>query len=88
MDAAEILNLFYLAFDGLKSIISTLLFQTLLKNRPDIADSFATTISLLITLTAIYIILVFISSAKKVVGIILALGWVFLLLSIGVALIT
>ncbi len=88
MDAAEILNLFYLAFDGLKSIISSLLFQTLLRDRPDIADSFATTISLLVSLTAIYIILVFISSAKKVVGIILALGWVLLLLSIGIALIT
>jgi hypothetical protein len=82
MEISQIINLFYLAFDGLKSIMRTIIDQTIFRYRPEVADSFSTTISLLITITAIYLILIFISSAKKVLGIILALGWGLLVVSI------
>jgi hypothetical protein len=82
MDYGWIVNLFGLAFNWLRSMIETLLNITLFKLNPELVNDFASTIALLITLTTIYIILVLISSSKKIIGIVLALGWGLLALSL------
>jgi hypothetical protein len=81
MDFGWIINLFGIAFDYIKNAITMLLNMTLFKVNPDLVDTFSSTITLLVTFTAIYIILVFVTSAKKILGIILLLGWVLLIAS-------
>lgn len=82
MDFGWIINIFGIVFEWIKSAIAMLLNMTLYQVNPDIVDGYASTITLLISFTAIYIILVFVSSAKKILGIILALGWVLLIVSV------
>ena len=82
MEFGWIINLLGIAFNWLRSMIETLLNMTLFKVNPGLVDSFASTIALLITLTTIYIILVFVSSAKKILGIVLVLGWGLLIVSL------
>ncbi len=81
MDFGWIINLFGLAFEYVKGFIETLLNMTIFKVRPELVDNFSSTITLLVTFTAIYIILVFVTSAKKILGILLLLGWVLLIIS-------
>ncbi|HPC28265.1 MAG TPA: hypothetical protein P5290_04705 [Candidatus Methanomethylicus sp.] len=81
MDFGWVINLFGIAFDYIKNAITMLLNMTLFKVNPDLVDTFSSTITLLVTFTAIYIILVFVTSAKKILGIILLLGWVLLIAS-------
>ncbi len=81
MDFGWIINLFGIAFEYIKDAISALLNMTLFQVNPDLVETFSSTITLLISFTAIYIILVFVTSAKKVLGIILLLGWVLLIAS-------
>jgi len=81
MDFGWVINLFGIAFDYIKNAITMLLNMTLFKVNPDLVDTFSSTITLLVTFTAIYIILVFVPSAKKILGIILLLGWVLLIAS-------
>jgi len=81
MEFGWVINLFGIAFDYIKNAITMLLNMTLFKVNPDLVDTFSSTITLLVTFTAIYIILVFVTSAKKILGIILLLGWVLLIAS-------
>jgi hypothetical protein len=81
MDFGWVINLFGIAFDYIKNAITMLLNMTLFKVNPGLVDTFSSTITLLVTFTAIYIILVFVTSAKKILGIILLLGWVLLIAS-------
>ncbi len=82
MDFGWVINIFGIVFDWIKSVIAMLLNMTLFKVNPGVVDGYASTITLLVSFTAIYIILVFVSSAKKILGIILTLGWVLLIVSI------
>lgn len=82
MDFGWVINIFGIVFDWIKSVIAMLLNMTLFKVNPGVVDGYASTITLLVSFTAIYIILVFVSSAKKILGIILTLGWVLLIASI------
>jgi len=81
MDFGWVINLFGIAFEYIKDAIGALLNMTLFQVNPDLVETFSSTITLLITFTAIYIILVFVTSAKKILGIILLLGWVLLIAS-------
>lgn len=74
------------AFRALEDIVSKLLADTLFKAKPELAAQFGGPISLLASLTALYVILTFISAARKAVGIILAIGWVVLIASIALSL--
>ncbi|MCQ5376843.1 MAG: hypothetical protein NO516_02205 [Candidatus Methanomethylicia archaeon] len=82
MEFGWLIDLVGMAFNGLRWAISQILELTLFKTNPTLVDNFASTISLLITLTAIYIMLIFVASAKKILGIILALGWGLLIVSL------
>ncbi len=69
-------------FNYAKNAIKVILDETLLKNSPQKAALYSDAITLLITLTALYLILEFVTAAKKVVRVILALGWLLLILSL------
>jgi len=69
----------------IRNVIQWLLESTIIKANPKLATQFADVIVLLSSLTAILLILEFVSGAKKVLAVIVALGWVFLITSIVIA---
>ncbi|MGQ9758963.1 MAG: hypothetical protein ACUVQ5_00090 [Candidatus Methanomethylicaceae archaeon] len=85
MELSAVLNVVYFFFDLIKSFISFIVEQTILRGRPDLANSFSSAITVLITITAVYILLVFVTAAKKILGIILILGWALLIISLALA---
>ncbi len=76
------INFLYTIYYFLRSAIITLLEATLFKAEPDAALLYGDSITMLTTITAIYIILEFFTTAKRIVKIILILGWVFLIISL------
>jgi uncharacterized membrane protein len=74
------------AFRALEDVISKLLADTLFKAKPELAARFGGPVSLLTSLTALYVILTFMSAARKAVGIILTVGWVVLMAAIALSL--
>ncbi len=64
------------AYYLLVNFISYLLQTTVFKADPTLATQYGQALTLLISLTAIYIILAFVSSLKKIIGIVIALGWI------------
>lgn len=76
------LNFFATIFRAIKDSLQNLLRETIFKSRPDLASFYSDGISLLISLTALFLILEFLSSAKKAIGIVLVAGWALLILAI------
>jgi hypothetical protein len=54
--------------------------MSIFKADPQLAQEYAQLIGFLIPMTAIYILLVFVSALKKIIGYALAAGWGFLIL--------
>lgn len=81
MEFGWIINLIGIAFNGLRWAIESILNMTLFKVNPDLSEAFASTIALLVSLTAAYILLVVVSAGKKILGIIILLGWALLIVS-------
>lgn len=65
-------------YDFIRSILDSLLKDTVFKADPELADLYSDAITLLVTLTAFYLVFEFVSAAKKIVRLILILGWVLL----------
>ena len=70
------------ALNFLQNIIMGILKETVFKSNPELAVQFSGAISTLTFLTAVYLILVFASSLKKILGYLIAIGWVLLILAI------
>ena len=68
-------NFLYTIYDYIKKAIIFLLGKTIFKENPKLADFYGDVASFLASLTAIYLILLLVSSAKKIIGVILILGW-------------
>ena len=71
----QALNFLPSLYAGIRGLITSLLEQTLLKEKPELAGIYAEAITFLTSLTALYIILEFFSLARKIVLGILLLGW-------------
>ncbi|MEM4114658.1 hypothetical protein AAGT10_14955 (plasmid) [Sulfolobus tengchongensis] len=78
--ASTIIHYLLQAYNYLVSAIAHFLQITIFTQDPAIATDYAQLISFLIPLTAIYIILVFATALKKIIGYILLFGWGFILL--------
>jgi len=78
----QLINFIYAIYYFIRDILSYLLSATIFKEHPEYAASYSDAITLLVSLTSLYIILEFITSAKKFVKVILMLGWGLLILSI------
>ena len=79
----SIANFLFTMYDYLKKGIVFILEQTVFKTNPQLADYYAEVAALLASLTAIFIILEVLSVPKKVVKILLILGWLLFLFSIA-----
>jgi hypothetical protein len=76
--------LFY-AYNFLVQLITQALQQSIFKADPQLAKEYAQLIGILIPLTAIYVILVFASAFKKILGYAIAAGWIFIILMLILA---
>jgi hypothetical protein len=79
----SIANFLFTMYDYLKKGIIFILEQTVFKTNPQLAEYYAEVATLLASLTAIFIILEVLSVPKKVVKILLILGWLLFLFSIA-----
>jgi len=69
-------------YNWLVNIITTILQQTIIKDNPDIAREYGSVLTLLISLTAIYLLLVLVSAFRKILGVIIAIGWLVIIIAI------
>jgi hypothetical protein len=76
----EILNLVAQGYNYLIGLIQNILQQTLLKEDPSLASTYANILGWLVVLTAIYIILTVAEAFRKLIGYIIAIGWILLIL--------
>lgn len=79
----SIANFLFTMYEYLKKGIVFILEQTVFKANPQLADYYAEVAAFLASLTAIFIILEVLSVPKKVVKILLILGWILFLCSIA-----
>jgi hypothetical protein len=82
----DLLNFLYLIYCFIRGAIQWLLENTIFEANPSLATQFADAVTLLITLTSIFLILELISGMKKVLAIIIVLGWTFLVISMAITL--
>lgn len=75
-------NFLYLIYDYIRKTIVYLLEQTLFRENPKLASFYGEVSTFLASITAVYLLLLLIASARKVVGIILLLGWIFFAVAI------
>ncbi|ADB87194.1 hypothetical protein [Saccharolobus islandicus] len=75
----EILYYVGQGYNWLVGIIQNILQSTLLKQDPQLANTYANIIAWLVPLTALYILLTLVEVARKFLGYIIAAGWIFLI---------
>lgn len=76
------------AYRVLEEFIASLLADTLFKTRPELASQFSGPLSLLVSLTALYLLLTLVTAAKRVIGAILIIGWALLMAAIALTVAT
>jgi len=69
-------------YNWLVYIVRYTLEVTVFKENPGLAQKYADAIGILSSITAIYLILVFFETAKKILKVVLVLGWGLLILAI------
>jgi hypothetical protein len=82
LEISDLLNFVYLIFNALRKGIQLILEKTIIKASPFLAEKYADAISILITITAVWLMLEFSSGLKKVVRFVVVLGWILLGVSI------
>ena len=83
----QIINFLYAIYYFLRDLMIFLLEKTIFRDYPGYAATYGDAITFLVSITTVYLILERIASSKKVVKIILALGWSLLFIAIAVSLI-
>ena len=83
--ASDLLNFIYLIYDALRNGIQTLLEMTIIRASPALAQKYADSLSLLITITAIWLLLEFSTNLKNVIRAVVILGWILLIISIAIS---
>ena len=78
-------NLLYTVYYLLRQLIAYMLEATLFRTSPEAASLYADAVTLLAVLTLMYVALELFTSAKRIVAILLIVGWGLLIVSIGVA---
>ncbi len=76
------INILYAAYYYLRSAIMSVLESTIFVENPDAAALYADSITFLASITAIYLILEFFTTAKRIVRLVMILGWILLIVSL------
>ena len=83
----DIINFFYLIYQAVRDVIQYIFESTIMKVDPSLAAKYADATTILITITAILIIFETFTAARKILRILVILGWVLLILSIVIGVI-
>jgi len=86
-EIAFMVNVFYFIYDLIRQGIEYLLGITLYQANPVYAQKYADAISMLIPVTALWLILEFVEGFRRFLKFIVLAGWVLVLVSIGITLI-
>lgn len=78
----QIANFLYSIYNSLTEGLSFLLEQSIFKEYPKVAEFYGQVASFLISITSLYLILLLVTAAKKVIGIVLILGWALFIVTI------
>ena len=73
--AEQAMNFVYTIYNGLTKALSFLLEQSVFKEYPELAEFYGQIASFLIAITAVYLILLLVTAVKKIVGLLLIIGW-------------
>ena len=73
--AEQAVNFIYTIYNGLTKALSFLLEQSVFKEYPELAEFYGQIASFLIAITAVYLMLLLVTAAKKIVGLLLIIGW-------------
>ena len=76
------INFLSLIYNYISDLITFILENTLFTANPEIATRFGDVLTLLITLSTFFILLEFVNSAKKIIKLLLILGWILVVISI------
>ncbi|MEA1924841.1 MAG: hypothetical protein U9M95_03135 [Candidatus Altiarchaeota archaeon] len=86
-EIAFMVNVFYFVYDLIRQGIEYLLGITLYQANSVYAAKYADAISMLIPVTALWLILEFVEGFRRFLKFIVLIGWVLVLVSIGITLI-
>lgn len=86
MKVEDIVNFLYLLYQSTRGAIQSILENTIARANPALATKFADAMTMLITVTAILLIFEFFTAAKKIVRIVVVVGWILLIASMTIAL--
>jgi len=78
----QIANFLYSIYNSLTEGLSFLLEQSIFKEYPKVAEFYGQVASFLISITSLYLILLLVTAAKKVIGVVLVLGWALFIVTI------
>ncbi len=82
--AEQAMNFVYTIYNGLTKALSFLLEQSVFKEYPELAEFYGQIASFLIAITAVYLILLLVTAAKKIVGLLLIIGWALFIVTLVV----
>ena len=83
----QIVNFLYVIYYFFRDLIVFILQNTIFKDYPEYAATYGDAITFLVSITAIYLILELVVSAKKIVRILLVIGWALLFITIAISII-
>jgi len=83
--AKDLIYFIYFIYRSFRDAIQWLLENTIIKANPSLATQFSDAITLLTTLTVILLMMELISGAKKILAIIVAIGWALLIVSMAIS---
>jgi len=84
----DLINFFYLFYRAVRDFIQYIFEATIMKAEPALAAKYADATTILVTVTAVLLVLEVFSAAKKVLRILVALGWTLLVVSVVVGVLT
>jgi len=84
----DLVNFFYLLYRAVRAFIQYIFEATIMRADPTLAAKYADATTILITVTAILLVLEVFSAAKKILRILVILGWALLVVSIVVGVLT
>ncbi len=82
--AEQAMNFVYTIYNGLTKALSFLLEQSVFKEYPELAEFYGQIASFLIAITSVYLILLLVTAAKKIVGLLLIIGWALFIVTLVV----
>lgn len=78
----SLLNFLWTIYSYLREFIRFIMANTVFRAAPEAAATYSDICTLLVTLTALYLILEFVSAARKIVRVILIVSWILFIISL------